>query len=210
MILSEPSCIRPQFEGKSFRRFALVSLTPSTEQANSDHESQSVDDSTLHSLKLHYKITKSGSSKILCIFASSLYQLIDDIRLSFKSQRDLLFILKRVFSLLDGYITLTRGESVVTLNILLKFVFTASCEEDIDKKRALLNRHNYGTLLLCSMMLTLKLLRDNAPSNGWWCDIFNVPLHTMVQSEKALLKLTDFRLFPNADLFVFLSRIIAK
>ncbi|KAK2963685.1 hypothetical protein BLNAU_1250 [Blattamonas nauphoetae] len=210
MILSSPSPIQPEFEDSSFRKFALVSSSSSSDRHPPSTPPHHVEHPDLSSLKLLRQMTPAGSSKFLFIFASALYQLSDDINFSFPSQRELMSVLNRIFSRLDGQLTLTRGEAVVALCILLNFVFRTSKEEDTSKRKALLNRHNYGTVLVVSLLVTLKLMRDTPPRNSWWCDIYCLPLHTVCESEIALLNQADFHLFPNADLFLFLSRIISN
>ncbi|KAK2963553.1 hypothetical protein BLNAU_1596 [Blattamonas nauphoetae] len=124
--------------------------------------------------------------------------------------KDLLFVLSKIFSHLEGKITLTRGETVLALCLMLNFIFSTSREENTQKQQTLLNEHNYGTVLVCTLIVTLKLMRDSPPLNRIWCDIFTLPLHVICESEMTLLKQLDYQVFPNADLFLFLSHVLAN
>ncbi|KAK2957507.1 hypothetical protein BLNAU_7406 [Blattamonas nauphoetae] len=58
----------------------------------------------------------------------------------------------------------------------------------------IITQNNLGTLLLCSIIVTLKLLRDNPYTNSCWAKYLRIPLSDLNHSEVIMLAHLNFNL----------------
>ncbi|KAK2949582.1 hypothetical protein BLNAU_15442 [Blattamonas nauphoetae] len=63
-----------------------------------------------------------------------------------------------------------------------------------------LTNDNYGTIIVCAMILSIKYLRDKPFSNTCWAETFAIPVQTLNQSE--LIVLIHPRMLPLTVFFV--------
>ncbi|KAK2950939.1 hypothetical protein BLNAU_14129 [Blattamonas nauphoetae] len=114
-----------------------------------------------------------------------------------------------IFTTSIKHARMTDQEVVSTVALVEKFLSASaqqflSCppnpdEDEQDSGKSHLNRfqlteHNYGTVLVCAALLTIKYLRDKPFANTAWAKLFKIDLSVIHYSEQVLCNLVGFDL----------------
>ncbi|KAH7831991.1 uncharacterized protein MONOS_16927 [Monocercomonoides exilis] len=96
---------------------------------------------------------------------------------------------------------ITIGEIVHSLILLERFI-----QSDIDAVDntfpSIVTEENMGTILLCSLITSIKMNRDITFRNKWWANLFDIPLEIINQSEIIFLAKLRFDLMICPDEFL--------
>ena len=68
-------------------------------------------------------------------------------------------------------------------------------------KECAISEHNIGTVLLCSVIVSLKFNCDNAPRNSWYSKVFKVPLSVVNASEVIFLQRIHYSLNMSQSIY---------
>ncbi|KAK2955341.1 hypothetical protein BLNAU_9734 [Blattamonas nauphoetae] len=114
-----------------------------------------------------------------------------------------------IFSFLVNCATiaqLTEAELLYT-TCLVEMLITAQLNSD-SPSTDLIIRNNLGTLLLCSVIITTKMLRDSPYTNKEWARHFGVPLADLNKSERIFLSRHNFQVsVPESAIMTMLHAI---
>ncbi|KAA6310203.1 MAG: hypothetical protein EZS28_056352, partial [Streblomastix strix] len=84
------------------------------------------------------------------------------------------------------------GEIIHSARLVERFVEAALKSESIDGQiepnTGLVSEESMGTVLLCGVSVTMKVMRDVSYRNGWWGRAFGIPTSNVNKSEIVFLR----------------------
>ncbi|KAA6356426.1 MAG: hypothetical protein EZS28_048047, partial [Streblomastix strix] len=101
---------------------------------------------------------------------------------------------------IQGFLVFTRSYTMFTGTELVYCVWLVLRLTHADRKRIQMGHkqqiteENIGTILVCAVELSLKMLRDRVCRNSWWSNAFGMDMKTLNASEIVFLKRLDFSL----------------
>ncbi|KAH7831084.1 uncharacterized protein MONOS_18548 [Monocercomonoides exilis] len=120
-----------------------------------------------------------------------------------QSSKDLFSKILHFFNYTRSINATTSSELIIAMALLHRIV-------RVEKKRvveghtSIISHKTLGTILLCSIILSQKLLRDKPFKNSWWSRHCKVPISIINDSEEMFLKLLDYRLHVSDEDFALI------
>ncbi|KAK2954103.1 hypothetical protein BLNAU_10920 [Blattamonas nauphoetae] len=149
---------------------------------------------------------REAANRYLSLVAIAFFSNSESIRSTVGSVDELRNILRAFFSQLYKPLSLTVSETIFSASLLLQYLSTLPPPGP--KASSLLDGGNYGTVFLCSLILSLKMLRDRPIKNTWWANLFNFPVVTLNHSERLFLIQVDNYLHTSSELFNLLTLVL--
>lgn len=94
------------------------------------------------------------------------------------------------FKVSSHYACLILSELIHSVHLIDRLICRDAQTQD--HKQRIIRHSNIGTLLLCSIIIAVKYVRDIPFTNSWWSENICVPLSIVTESEFVFLKHIQF------------------
>lgn len=105
------------------------------------------------------------------------------------------------YQLIKTYAQITKAELFASIIFLERLIEREKSNTTKPDDIVIVTESNLGTILLCSLMVSIKCHRDYILSNVWWSNLLNIPLYSINISEVVFLNSLNYSLFITSEEF---------
>lgn len=105
------------------------------------------------------------------------------------------------YQLIKTYAQITKAELIASTIFLERLIEREKGNTANPEDIVIVTESNLGTILLCSLMISIKCHRDYILSNVWWSNLLNIPLYSINISEVVFLNSLNYDLFITSEEF---------